>query len=57
MVMVTTSSALINWLPTCQASTFPLSVSCRMKVGTKAALIAPSANSSRIRFGIRYATL
>ena len=40
-----------------QADSLSPDASCRMNTGTKAALIAPSANRSRTRFGIRNATL
>ena len=43
-------------LPRRHAPAFPLSESSRVKVGTNAALIAPSANRSRTRFGTRNAT-
>src|SRR4029079_2168501 len=54
---VTTSSALITLLPSPHADVRSPDASCRMKTGTNAALIAPSANKSRTRFGIRKATL
>src|SRR5262249_23705910 len=40
-----------------QAAVRSPDASCRMKTGTNAALMAPSANRSRTRFGIRKATL
>ena len=43
--------------PSSQAASFPLLCSSRVKVGTNAALIAPSANRSRTRLGSRNATL
>src|SRR5262245_51706140 len=54
---VTTSSALMTLLPSRHAAARSPPASCRMKTGTNAALIAPSANRSRTRFGIRKATL
>ena len=44
-------------LPSRQAASRPRSVSVRVNVGTKAAVIAPSANRSRSRLGMRNATL
>ena len=54
---VTTSSAFSTLLPSRHASSLPCRVRWRVKVGTNAALIAPSANRSRTRFGIRNATM
>jgi hypothetical protein len=54
---VTTSSAFNTLLPSRQAACLPSTVSTRVKVGTNAALIDPSANRSRTRFGIRNATM
>src|SRR5262249_22214267 len=53
---VTTSSAFNTLLPSRQAAGLPFSVRYFVNVGTNAALIAPSANSSRTRFGMRNAT-
>ena len=44
-------------LPRRQADSRPSCVSRRVKVGTKAELMAPSANRSRTRFGILNATM
>ena len=54
---VTTSSELMTRLPRRQAASRPRSASVRVKVGTNAAVIAPSANRSRSRLGTRNATL
>ena len=54
---VMTSSALITRLPRRHAASRPSRASVRVNAGTKAAVIAPSANRSRSRFGIRKATL
>ena len=54
---VTIRSAFITRLPSRQAASLPFSVSVRVNVGTNAAVIAPSANRSRSRFGTRNATL
>ena len=54
---VTSSSELMTRLPRRQAASRPRSVSVRVKVGTNAAVIAPSANRSRSRLGTRNATL
>ena len=48
---VTSSSALITRLPRRHAASRPRLVRVRVKVGTKAAVIAPSAKRSRSRFG------
>ena len=54
---VTVTSAFRSWLASRHAAVRPSCVSRRMKAGTKAALIAPSANRSRSRLGIFVATL
>src|SRR5205814_1847863 len=54
---VTTSSALTTLLPRRHADCVSPLASWRMKTGTNAALIAPSANRSRSRLGMRNATL
>src|SRR5258706_3068451 len=54
---VTRRSALMTLLPSRHADSLPPAVSCRVNTGTNAALIAPSANRSRTRLGIRNATL
>ena len=56
-VPVTTISALMTLEPSRHALASPFSLRCRVNVGTNAALIAPSANRSRTRFGMRVATL
>ena len=53
---VMTISALISWVPSLQATSRPSVVNRRVKVGTNAALIVPSAKRSRIRLGMRNAT-
>ncbi len=53
---VTTTSALRTALPSRQARSRPSVARVLLKVGTSAALIAPSANRSRTRFGTRNAT-
>jgi hypothetical protein len=53
---VTATSAFITELPSCQARARPSVASVRLKVGTSAALIAPSAKRSRTRLGTRNAT-
>ena len=55
--IVTRTSAFITRLPTRKAASLPCVVSVRVKVGTKAAVIAPSAKRSRNRLGMRNATL
>ena len=50
------TSALISCVPSRHAASRPSVVSRCVKVGTNAALIAPSAKRSRIRLGIRKAT-
>jgi len=57
MSPVARSSALTTRFPSRQARSRPSFVSVRVNVGTNAALIAPSANRSRTRFGIRNAML
>ena len=54
---VANTRALITILPRRHARSRPSRVSVRVNVGTNAALIAPSANRSRTRFGILKATL
>ncbi len=54
---VTTSRALMTRLPRRHAASRPRVASRRVNVGTKAALIAPSAKRSRTRLGMRNATL
>ena len=56
MTPVTTSSAVISCVPSRQAASRPEVINRRVKVGTKAELITPSAKRSRIRFGRRNAT-
>src|SRR4051812_39366147 len=50
------SRAFITFAPSRHAAGRPSLVSVRVNVGTKAALIAPSENRSRRRFGMREAT-
>ena len=55
-VPVTRINAFSTELPSCQARSRPSMVRALLKVGTSAALIAPSANRSRSRLGTRNAT-
>ncbi len=56
-MVVISSSALMTRLPRRQAASRPREASVRVNVGTKAAVIAPSAKRSRTRLGMRKATL
>jgi len=53
----TEPSVIMSWRPNAQASSSPRRCSISVNVGTNAEDIAPSANRSRSRFGIRNATL
>ena len=55
--VVRISSTFITRLPRRHAASRPWPVSVRVNVGTNAAVIAPSANRSRRRLGMRNATL
>ena len=57
MIPVTTMRPVMTIRPSSHAASLPLVWSSRVKVGTKAALIAPSAKRSRTRLGSRNATL
>src|SRR5687768_2423399 len=56
-IPVMTMRPLMTLFARRHADALPDCERCRVKVGTKALLIAPSANRSRTRFGMRYATL
>ena len=53
----TENRVTMSWRPNAQASASPRFSRYSVKVGTKADDMAPSANRSRSRFGIRNATL